>query len=60
MRAASAISGRVHRHLAVDRLTESQFAILEALHHLGPLSQKRLSGKILKSGANVTTVVDNL
>ena len=41
-------------------VTESQFAVLEALHHLGPLSQGELCGKILKSGSNVTTVVDNL
>jgi len=60
MRAASSVSSAVHRHLARERLTESQFAVLEALHHLGPMSQKTLSRKILKSGANITTVVDNL
>jgi MarR family 2-MHQ and catechol resistance regulon transcriptional repressor len=41
-------------------ITESQFAVLEALHHLGPLSQGQLCQKILKSGSNLTTVVDNL
>lgn len=41
-------------------LTESQFAVLEAIHHLGPLSQGQLCQKILRSGSNVTTVVDNL
>lgn len=41
-------------------LTESQFGVLEALHHLGPLAQGQLCQKILKSGSNVTTVVDNL
>jgi len=60
MRAASSVSSAVHKHLAGERLTESQFAVLEALHHLGPMSQKTLSQKILKSGANITTVVDNL
>ncbi len=60
MRAASSVSSAVHKHLASERLTESQFAVLEALHHLGPLSQTTLSQKILKSGANITTVVDNL
>lgn len=44
----------------VHGITESQFAVLEALHHLGPLSQGQLCGKILRSGSNVTTVVDNL
>jgi MarR family 2-MHQ and catechol resistance regulon transcriptional repressor len=41
-------------------LTESQLGVLEALHHLGPLTQGQLCQKILKSGSNVTTVVDNL
>jgi MarR family 2-MHQ and catechol resistance regulon transcriptional repressor len=41
-------------------LTESQFAILEALRHLGSLQQGELCQKILRSGSNVTTVVDNL
>jgi MarR family 2-MHQ and catechol resistance regulon transcriptional repressor len=41
-------------------LTESQFAVLEALYHLGPLSQGQLCQKILRSGSNLTTVVDNL
>lgn len=41
-------------------LTESQFAVLEALLHRGPLSQGQLCQKILRSGSNVTTVVDNL
>ena len=41
-------------------ITESQFAVLEALHHLGRLSQGQLCQKILRSGSNVTTVVDNL
>ena len=41
-------------------MTESQFGVLEALYHLGPLSQGQLSAKILRSGSNLTTVVDNL
>jgi len=41
-------------------VTESQFAVLEALYHLGPLSQGQLCQKILRSGSNLTTVVDNL
>ncbi|MDB4889075.1 MAG: putative MarR family transcriptional protein [Gemmatimonadetes bacterium] len=41
-------------------ITESQFAVLEVLHHLGPLSQGQICHKILRSGSNVTTVVDNL
>ena len=41
-------------------LTESQLGILEALYHVGPLPQGQICQKILKSGSNVTTVVDNL
>lgn len=41
-------------------LTESQFGVLEALHHLGPLCQRELAAKVLKSAGNMTTVVDNL
>ena len=41
-------------------LTPSQFAVLEALYHLGPMTQSEVSQKILKSGSNMTTVIDNL
>jgi MarR family 2-MHQ and catechol resistance regulon transcriptional repressor len=60
MRAADTITTRVHRHLAHAGLTVSQFAALEALHHLGPLTQKDISRKTLKSGGNITMVIDNL
>lgn len=60
MRASNIVTGRIHRHLAQDNLTLSQFAVLEALYHLGPMSQSQLGEKILKSNANLTTVVDTL
>jgi len=60
MRAAESVTQRVHRHLGAEQLTVSQFGTLEALYHLGPLCQKDLGEKLLKSGANVTVVVDNL
>jgi MarR family 2-MHQ and catechol resistance regulon transcriptional repressor len=41
-------------------ITESQLGVLESLHHLGPLTQGQLCQKILRSGSNLTTVVDNL
>jgi MarR family 2-MHQ and catechol resistance regulon transcriptional repressor len=34
--------------------------VLDALYHLGPRSQKDLGSHILKSGGNMTMVVDNL
>lgn len=60
VRATNALSCRVHQHLADERLTESQFGVLEALHHLGALNQGELCRKILKTGGNLTVVVDNL
>jgi MarR family 2-MHQ and catechol resistance regulon transcriptional repressor len=60
MRAASAVSARACRHLAQEQLSLSQFGVLEALHHLGPLRQRDLARKILKSRGNITMVVDNL
>ncbi|MEJ2490262.1 MAG: MarR family transcriptional regulator [Desulfuromonadales bacterium] len=60
MRASNRATARIHRHLAEDNLTVSQFAVLEALYHLGPLYQGELGQKILKSNANLTTVVDSL
>ena len=60
-RSVNAVQGRLLPTLQKDfGLTESQFAIIEALYHLGPLPQGELCRKILRSGSNVTTVVDNL
>ncbi|MBN1957278.1 MAG: MarR family transcriptional regulator [Desulfuromonadales bacterium] len=60
MRAGNRVTSSIHHHLQHDNLTHSQFAILETLYHLGPQNQSELSRKILKSNANVTTVVDSL
>jgi MarR family 2-MHQ and catechol resistance regulon transcriptional repressor len=60
VRAADSISGRIGSLLSRKKLTESQFNILDALLHLGPLNQKQLGDKLLKSGGNITMVVDNL
>lgn len=58
-RAAESVSVRVHAVLPSD-LTVTQFGVLEALHHIGPLCQSELAEKLLKSGGNLTLVVDNL
>lgn len=62
MRAANAVFERAHRHLAEENVSTSQFAVLEALHHLGPLRSCDLARKILipKSASNLTLVLDNL
>jgi MarR family 2-MHQ and catechol resistance regulon transcriptional repressor len=60
MRAAESITARVHKHLSTVGLTISQFGVLEAIYHLGPLSQRDLGQKILRSSGNITMVIDNL
>jgi len=60
VRASESVTSRVVRHLDDDGLTASQFGVLEALFFIGPLSQRELAQKILKSGGNVTMVIDNL
>lgn len=60
MRAAETLTARIHRHLSSAGLTLSQFAVLEALYHLGPLSQREIGKKILRSSGNITMVIDNL
>ena len=60
IRAAESILTRSHRHLAEAKLSFSQFSVLEALYNLGPMCQKDIATKILKSPRNITMVVDNL
>lgn len=60
VRAAETATARIHRHLADVGLTPSQFGVLEALLSLGPLCQRDLGEKILKSSGNITLVLDNL
>jgi MarR family 2-MHQ and catechol resistance regulon transcriptional repressor len=60
MRAAESVTASLQPGLATWALTPSQFGVLEALLHLGPMCQRELGEKLLKSSSNVTTVVDNL
>lgn len=59
-RAASTVETAANQHLQNHDLSLSQFSVLEALFHLGPLTQKQLGEKILKSKGNLTMVIDNL
>jgi len=60
MRAAESVTSRVSRHMSAAGLTISQFGVLEALQHKGPLCQRDIATKILKSTGNITLVIDNL
>ncbi len=59
MRATNSVTKKMHRHLLTQKLSISQFGVLEALY-LGPLCQKEIGEKILKTSGNITLVIDNL
>ncbi len=60
MRASTTFSSKLNPGIFENKLTPAQFGILEALFHLGPLSQKSLGQKVLSTKGNITTIVDNL
>lgn len=59
-RAAQSVAAKAGAHAASRGLTLGQFGALEALLHRGPLSQTELCRKLLRSGGNVTMVLDHL
>ena len=59
-RCTSTVIARLSARNTIGDLTFSQFAVLEALYHLGAMNQGEVSAKVLKSGSNITTVIDNL
>lgn len=60
VRASDSVIGKSAQHVESSGLTQGQFAVLEALHHLGPMCQHTLAKKLLRSGGNTTLVIDNL
>jgi MarR family transcriptional regulator, 2-MHQ and catechol-resistance regulon repressor len=60
MRAVGSLGAPLERRLDEEGLTTTQFGVLEALFHLGPMCQRAIGEKLLTSGGNVTTVLDNL
>jgi MarR family 2-MHQ and catechol resistance regulon transcriptional repressor len=59
-RCASSLSDRLEEHLRDEGFTGSQFGLLEALLHLGPLEPCELGPKLLTSRPNVILLVDQL
>src|SRR5271155_5729789 len=59
-RAFDSVLGRITPELEAQGLTTGQFGVLEALLHLGPMCQHALAQKLLRSGGNITLVIDNL
>jgi MarR family 2-MHQ and catechol resistance regulon transcriptional repressor len=60
IRTAEALHSEVSRGLADEGLTASQFSTLKVLRLQGALAQKDIASHLLKTGGNVTLVVDNL
>ena len=60
MRAAESVTSRTSQNYTEAGLSVSQFGVLEALYHGGPLCQRDIAKKILKSTGNITMVIDNL
>ncbi|MGC1969016.1 MAG: MarR family transcriptional regulator [Candidatus Acidiferrales bacterium] len=60
VRASDSVLSKIGTHLESEGVTQGQFAVLEALLHLGPMCQHALAKKLLRSGGNMTLVVDNL
>lgn len=59
-RATDTLYHRFARSLKAQGLSTSQLGVLELLYHMGPMCQRAAAEKLLQSGGNVTTVVDNL
>lgn len=60
VRAAEALHAAVSRELVLEGLTASQFSTMKALKMQGPLAQRDIAKYLLKTGGNVTVVIDNL
>ena len=59
-RCASAVMGNFHKHADLYDLTLTEFEILEALYHKGPLLLGDVQRKILLSSGGVTYAIDRL
>src|SRR5689334_8335651 len=60
MRATDSVASELMREIAEAGLTQGQFGVLETLLHLGTMSQAEIAVKLLRSGSNMVTVLDNL
>src|SRR5437016_6422627 len=60
MRGSQSLNERLTPLLEAAGLSGSQFGVLEALYHLGPLCMKALAEKILRTSGNLTLVIKNL
>jgi MarR family 2-MHQ and catechol resistance regulon transcriptional repressor len=59
-RAGRAVAAQTEPRLTAAGLTHTQLGVLEAILHLGPLTQRVLGKKVLTSPANLTDLIDKL
>ena len=59
-RASQALNNRVMCEVVASGVSPSQFGVLDALYHLGPLTLGDVAKKHLKSPNNITSVVDTM
>jgi len=60
LRTGRAVLARVEPRLAAAGLTPTQFGVLEAILHKGPLGHRELGRKVLTSPGNMTDLIDKL
>jgi MarR family 2-MHQ and catechol resistance regulon transcriptional repressor len=59
-KASRAVETQAQRSIARYGMVQSDFGVLEALLHRGPLSAKQLGAKVLLTSGSVTAAVDRL
>src|ERR1700752_2129419 len=60
MRAGDSVAAVLQKDFDETEMTTSQFGVLEALFHLGPLFQGELAQKLLRCTGSITSVVEGL
>src|ERR1700761_5313330 len=59
-KAFRSLEAHAHRHIAELELCLSEFGVLEALLHKGPLTVKELGAKVLLTSGSMTAALDRL
>jgi len=60
VRSSEGLHSQVSRGLAIEGISASQFSTMKVLRIHGKLAQRDIAKYILKSGGNITILVDNL
>src|ERR1700751_5650938 len=59
-KAFRSLEAHAHRHIAEQELCLSDFGVLEALLHRGPLTVKELGAKVMLTSGSMTAALDRL